>query len=146
MNPHLRALSDRRSPRLLLTYALFAVIYKSWAGALVESHQPHYYHRRSVFTDFCSHTLFPLALYLSYTCLFTLPQPLQYHCSALPGILYDLSGSHLDMAQGIIFPGFSGCPPKLKILADYRFRHRHHLLPEVQRADKSTNPYSLPMS
>ena len=53
---HLRALSDRRFPRLLLTYALFAVIYKSWAGALVESHQPHYYHRRSVFTDFCSHT------------------------------------------------------------------------------------------
>ena len=82
---------------------------------------------------------------LSYTCLFTLPQPLQYHCSTLPGILYDLSGSHLDMAQGIIFPDLPDVL-QIKILADYQFRHRHHLLPEVQRADKSTNPYSLPMS
>ena len=72
---------------------------------------------------------FPLALYLSYTCLFTLPQPLQYHCSALPGILYDLSGSHLDMAQGIIFPNLPDVL-QIKILADYRFRHHpHHLLP-----------------
>lgn len=89
--------------------------------------------------------IFPLALYLSYTCLFTLPQPLQYHCSALPGILYDLSGSHLDMAQGIIFSDFPDVL-QIKILADYRFRHRHHLLPEVRRADKSADPYSLPMS
>ena len=28
---------------------------------------------------------------LSYTCLFTLPQPLLHHCCSLPGILYDLS-------------------------------------------------------
>lgn len=83
---------------------------------------------------------------LSYTCLFTLPQPLQYHRCTLPGILYDLSGSHLDMAQRIIFSDLPNIL-QIKIFTHYRFRHHpHHLLPAARRADRSADPYSLPMS
>ena len=77
--------------------------------------------------------------------LFIFPNLLQDYSRSLPGILNDLSGSHLDMAQGIIFPNLPDVL-QIKILTHYRFRHRHHLLPEVRRADKSADPYSLPMS
>ena len=73
--------------------------------------------------------IFPLALYY-HTLAFSATAASQYYCSALPGILYDLSGSHLDMAQGIIFSDLPGCHSRLKSLAHYRFRDRHHLLPE----------------
>ena len=52
MSPHLSALSDRRFPRLLLTYTLFAVIYKSWARDSLHELQPMIYDRKSVLTDF----------------------------------------------------------------------------------------------
>ena len=107
---HLRELSDRRFPRLLLTYTLFAVIYNSWAGALVESHQPHYYHRRSVFTDFCSHTLircrsdfamprstyFPLVRSVSALIICLCYYYLLLHGCVLLPIMVDLMSLHFD--------------------------------------------------
>lgn len=83
---------------------------------------------------------------LSHTHFFTLPQSLQHHRCSLSSILDDLPGSHLGMAQGIIFPNLPDVL-QIKILTDYRFRHHpHHLLPAARRADRSADPYSLPMS
>lgn len=45
----------------------------------------------------------PLALSLSHTHFFTLPQPLQHHRCSFSSILNDLPGSYLDMAQSYRF-------------------------------------------
>lgn len=81
---------------------------------------------------------------LSHTHFFTLPQSLQHHRCSLSSILDDLPGSHLGMAQGIIFPNLPDVL-QIKILTHCWFRHRpHHLLPEVRRVGRSADPCNPP--
>ena len=116
---------------------IFSTRFCTAVYAAGKCHRPFLSYKKAAISDRLLKTL-------SHTHFFTLPQSLQHHRCSLSSIFDDLPGSHLGMAQGIIFPNLPDVL-QIKILTHCWFRHRpHHLLPEVRRVGRSADPCNPP--